>query len=99
MDIFTTQLTRVVPVPIKPEKLRVKAPAKEGAIKQVVKEKNPITEMSYVPVTDKEENENDRNQGKDDFAQEHASKGKKGNDEQATQKDKGDGTQHLDIYV
>jgi 3-isopropylmalate dehydratase small subunit len=29
MDIFTTVLTRVVPVPIKPERLRVKALSKE----------------------------------------------------------------------
>ena len=31
MDIFTTQLTRVVPVPIKPTKLKVKALVKEAA--------------------------------------------------------------------
>jgi hypothetical protein len=31
MDIFTTQLTRVVPVPIKPANLKVKALLKEAA--------------------------------------------------------------------
>lgn len=31
MDIFTTQLTRVVPVPIKPASLKVKALLKEAA--------------------------------------------------------------------
>jgi hypothetical protein len=31
MDIFTTQLTRVVNLPIKPVKLKVKAPTKEAA--------------------------------------------------------------------
>ena len=31
MDIFTTQLTKVQPVPIKPEKLKVKALVKEAA--------------------------------------------------------------------
>jgi hypothetical protein len=31
MDIFTTQLTRVVNLPIKPAKLKVKAPKKEAA--------------------------------------------------------------------
>lgn len=31
MDIFTTQLTRVVNLPIKPAKLKVKAPTKEAA--------------------------------------------------------------------
>jgi hypothetical protein len=31
MDIFTTQLTRVVSLPIKPTNLKVKAPKKESA--------------------------------------------------------------------
>ena len=31
MDIFTTQLTRVVPVPIKPTSLKVKALVKDSA--------------------------------------------------------------------
>ncbi|NQZ20491.1 MAG: hypothetical protein HRT53_00380 [Colwellia sp.] len=35
MDIFTTVLTRVVPVPIKPERLRVKALSKEPATNEL----------------------------------------------------------------
>jgi len=35
MDIFTTQLTRVVPVRIIPEKLEVKALAKENAVRSL----------------------------------------------------------------
>lgn len=35
MDIFTTVLTRVVPVPIKPERLRVKALAKEPSTNEL----------------------------------------------------------------
>ena len=35
MDIFTTVLTRVVPVPIKPTRLRVKALAKEPATNEL----------------------------------------------------------------
>jgi len=35
MDIFTTQLTRVVPVPIKPTNLKVKALLKESAASEL----------------------------------------------------------------
>jgi hypothetical protein len=35
MDIFTTVLTRVVPVPIKPERLRVKALSKEPSTNEL----------------------------------------------------------------
>jgi len=35
MDIFTTVLTRVVPVPIKPERLRVKALEKEPSTNEL----------------------------------------------------------------
>jgi len=40
LDIFTNVLTRVVPVPIKPEKLRVKALTKEPSV-------NPLTDDVY----------------------------------------------------
>ncbi|WP_286261701.1 hypothetical protein [Thalassotalea atypica] len=38
MDIFTTQLTRVVPVKIKPEKLKVKGLAKDAKTRKLDQE-------------------------------------------------------------
>jgi len=38
MDIFTTALTRVVPVPIKPEELKVKALLKEAKTREFEQE-------------------------------------------------------------
>jgi len=41
MDIFTTQLARLVPVRIKPEKLKVKALAKDGGVGKLSEEHDP----------------------------------------------------------
>ncbi|QOL24631.1 hypothetical protein LP316_09765 [Thalassotalea sp. LPB0316] len=40
MDIFTTQLRRVVPVRIKPEKLKVKALAKDSKVGKLSEEQD-----------------------------------------------------------
>lgn len=42
MDIFTTQLTRVVPVPIKSESLKVKALLKEAPNSKLTKDPNHL---------------------------------------------------------
>ncbi len=47
MDIFTTQLTRVVPVPIKSENLKVKALLKEAAIKKLKQDDDAVEEHDY----------------------------------------------------
>ena len=47
MDIFTTQLTRVVPVPIKQEKLKVKALLKEGATRGLDEELDHLEHATH----------------------------------------------------
>ncbi len=42
MDIFTNQLTRVVNLPIKPAKLKVKAPTKEAASAKLNEDPNHL---------------------------------------------------------
>ena len=108
MDIFTTQLTRVVPVPIKPEKLRVKAPSKEGAIKQVNKENNSIAELCYLVEYEEGsgdgsggEHESSSHSSNDKIASSHSelSEKKQAPDNEGKGKEEDQEPPHLDIYV
>ncbi|MEI6893957.1 MAG: hypothetical protein V5789_04850 [Colwellia sp.] len=47
MDIFTTQLTRVVPVPIKPANLKVKGPLKEAATGELSEDPEHLENHEY----------------------------------------------------
>ncbi len=47
MDIFTTQLTRVVPVPIKPASLKVKALLKEAANSKLNQDPDHLENHEY----------------------------------------------------
>jgi hypothetical protein len=47
MDIFTTQLTRVVPVPIKPASLKVKALLKEAANTKLSQDPDHLENHEY----------------------------------------------------
>ncbi|MCJ8294793.1 MAG: hypothetical protein MJK15_10340 [Colwellia sp.] len=47
MDIFTTQLTRIVPVPIKPASLKVKALLKEAANSKLNQDPNHLENHEY----------------------------------------------------
>jgi glucan-binding YG repeat protein len=47
MDIFTTQLTRVVPVPIKPVSLKVKALLKESANAKLTQDPDHLENHEY----------------------------------------------------
>lgn len=47
MDIFTTQLTRVVPVPIKPTSLKVKALLKDAASTKLKEDHDHIENHEY----------------------------------------------------
>jgi hypothetical protein len=49
MDIFTTQLTRLQPVPIKPEKLKVKALSKDSAIRKLKEQTKEFEADEYLP--------------------------------------------------
>ena len=47
MDIFTTQLTRVVPVPIKPTQLKVKALVKDAASTKLKEDPDHLENHEY----------------------------------------------------
>ncbi len=47
MDIFTTQLTRVVPVPIKPTNLKVKALVKDAAATKLKEDPDHLENHEY----------------------------------------------------
>ena len=58
MDIFTTQLTRVVPVPIKPANLKVKALLKEAGTGKLKEDPDHLENHDYYfarPNSDKDE--------------------------------------------
>ena len=59
MDIFTTQLTRVVQVPIKPASLKVKALLKEAGTSKLKEDHDHIENHDYYII--KKKPDNDRN--------------------------------------
>ncbi len=96
MDIFTTQLTRVVPVPIKSENLKVKALLKEAAIKKLKQDSDAAEEHDYYldlsPKDEEESNADDKlTEEKDALPQNnlHDDKAKEHDNEEP----------HLDLYI
>jgi hypothetical protein len=67
MDIFTTQLTRVVPVQIKTESLKVKALLKDAAIKKFKGDTDEVEEHDYYLNLSQDEKE-EHPSGEDDNA-------------------------------
>lgn len=55
MDIFTTQLTRVVPVPIKPASLKVKALLKDAANTKLSQDPDHLENHEYYFTREKDE--------------------------------------------
>jgi hypothetical protein len=55
MDIFTTQLTRVVPVPIKPTSLKVKALLKDAANSKLTQDLDHLENHEYYFTSDADE--------------------------------------------
>jgi hypothetical protein len=114
MDIFTTQLTRVVPVPIKPASLKVKALLKEAANSKLTQDPDHLENHEYYFTSEEDEyhaNEQKSEQEKEDN-QAHAEE-----DEQAPKQEsvealtehspdtsededkKIDKPKHLDLYI
>lgn len=90
MDIFTTALTRVVPVPIKSEKLKVKALLKESAINELTDDLDHLENHDsyfHFAVYDRSGHQH----------QSHEQKG--GNDGENQDDKKGNEQEHLDIFV
>ena len=89
MDIFTTQLTRVVPVPIKPTEMKVKALLKEAAASKLKEDPDHLENHDYYFIQS--------STGKDEDNQQDNPSNKP---EESTVSVDDDGeTKHLDIYV
>jgi len=77
MDIFTTQLTRVVPVPIKPANLKVKALLKEAKTSKLKEDPDHLENHDYYfdknNVDENGTNENNKNKEKPDDPEKHLS--------------------------
>jgi len=106
MDIFTTVLTRVVPTPIKPASLKVKALLKEAAAGKLKEDLDHLENHDYYFGENKlgknedkqKESKQDENEEGESINVESASKSHKDkNDEGVTESE--DGVKHLDLYV
>lgn len=108
MDIFTTQLTRVVPVPIKTESLKVKALLKDAAIKKFKADTDEVEEHDYylnLSQDEKEQHPPDENNDTPEKVVTSTEVGNKTDQEQTTSSTKGEKDSdnndipHLDIYI
>jgi hypothetical protein len=66
MDIFTTQLTRVVPVPIKPANLKVKALLKEAGAGKLKEDLDHLENHDYYFGNKNSNNEEDESKESDE---------------------------------
>jgi len=109
MDIFTTVLTRVVPMPIKPASLKVKALLKEAGTSKLKEDPDHLENHDYYFGNDKnKQKESDQEKSSDGEQTESTnvesvnakSTDKKHTDnaEQGVTESK-DGVKHLDLYV
>jgi len=64
MDIFTTQLTRVVPVPIKPASLKVKALLKEAANSKLTQDPDHLENHEYYFTSEEDQYHSSQQQNK-----------------------------------
>jgi len=111
MDIFTTVLTRVVPIPIKSADLKVKAVLKDAAVGELKEDLDHVENHDYYFNNDKkkqkgnEKNKNsDGEQSKESTIEQETSVLKSKNKKLGEHADEGvteseDGTKHLDLYV
>jgi hypothetical protein len=105
MDIFTTQLVRLIQVPIKPANLKVKALLKEARTSEL--KEDPEHLENHNSYFDKKQTDNDINEEDEENKQELKSAEQKtettdeksivSNDEESAKSD--DGVKHLDLYV
>lgn len=87
MDIFTTQLTQVVPIPIKTHSLKVKALVKEAETSKLTEDPDHLENHDYYF----SESETKQEQHKGSFSERLK--------EQDNETDKSQDTSHLDIFV
>ncbi len=107
MDIFTTQLTRVVPVPIKPASLKVKALLKEAATGKLVKDKYHLENHEYYFTREEDQYHSNQQEAKEDSKQEQEAviAGPESNDDEISAESdkktdqKNNKPKHLDLYA
>lgn len=111
MDIFTTALTRFIPVPIKPASLKVKALLKEARTSKLKEDPDHLENHDYYFGNDKnKQKEADQEQPSDNKQTEttHMESAdtelkpveKKNTDEtESVVTESADGVKHLDLYV
>ncbi len=114
MDIFTTALTRVVPVPIKPADLKVKALLKEAGAGKLKEDLDHLENHDYYfgeNDSDNKRNDHDESKEKDDSkvkkAETSAGESKVADKKQDTHQnhkndgvtESKDGVKHLDLYI
>ena len=110
MDIFTTALTRFIPVPIKPANLKVKALLKEAGIGKLKEDPDHLENHDYYFSNDKKKNkegEQDKNSDNEQSESTQASpttelkptdEGHMDNKDSVITESE-DGVKHLDLYV
>jgi len=106
MDIFTTQLTRVVPVPIKPASLKVKALLKEAANAKLSQDPDHLENHEYYFTKEddqyhSQQQEAEQNTKKDQHAKQEVGYN---SDDKASESDektdqKNNKPKHLDLYA
>jgi len=100
MDIFTTQLTRFIPVPIKPASLKVKALLKEAGASKLKEDPDHLENHDYYFVKKQADNEADKGNKQESKSadQQAETTNEKLADSNSESKSK-DEVKHLDLYV
>jgi hypothetical protein len=104
MDIFTTQLVRLVPVPIKPANLKVKALLKEARTSKLKEDPEHLESHNYY--FDNKQADNDTNEENEQELKSAEHKSEISDDKSAdttndklTEPESKGGVKHLDLYV
>jgi len=101
MDIFTTQLTRVVQVPIKPVSLKVKALLKDAATPKLKEDHDHLENHdNYFEKSEKEKEEQSSKKRDTSTTQSVNEMAEQENKDETKQKNKTTGKdKHLDLYA
>jgi len=107
MDIFTTQLTRVVPVPIKPASLKVKALLKEAANSKLTQDPDHLENHEYYFTSEEDQYHSSQQQNEQESqsktTQQHvdsnAELSAEAEEDNANSGDNKPKSKHLDLYA
>ena len=99
MDIFTTVLTRVMPTPIKPASLKVKALLKEAATGKLKEDLDHLENHDYYFIPSSTEQGTNKEQHQAQSKDDEQSDNKVSKDEDSVITEGKDHKPHLDIFV